>query len=265
MDLQPGSTRPSRRILNARWRTLPYFTIVLALFTAIPPAQSQEQPRGSILTIVTDSSGNAVPQAEVSINDVSVAGVTGPEGRVELFRVPPGRRILRIRRLGYRERILSVDVGSSGRSEARAIMLPIAAVLERVVVRNSTEKPARLAGTGRFDEFYSRRARESGTFLTREDIDKRDPGRTIDLFHAIPGIRVTYRGITPLISFARCKTGVQYFIDGQRLNDGFTEITGLHPNQIEAIEIYHGLASVPPQFIPRPSDCAAVVIWTRYN
>ena len=39
----------------------------------------------------------------------------------------------------------------------------------------------------------------------------------------------------------------------------------LSPLDIEAMEVYHGMATVPPEFSPRPNDCAAIVVWTRWH
>ena len=47
--------------------------------------------------------------------------------------------------------------------------------------------------------------------------------------------------------------------------DGFRDYFGLSPLDIEAMEVYHGLASVPPEFSPEPNDCAAIVVWTRWR
>ena len=241
------------------------FSAVIAAIVLPGAAHAQNAQQASVVAIVADSTGKPVPEAEVSVDGTSARAVTNADGRATLSGIPLGRRKLRVRRLGFRESITDLNLTAPSSFESRVALRPIAAVIERVVVRDAAAKPARLARTTKFDQFYERRARESGTFLTREDIDRRDPDRTIDLFHAVAGIRVTYRGMIPQVSFARCKNGVQVFIDGQRLNDGMTEVMQLHPHQIEAIEIYHGLASVPPQFIPKPSDCAAIVVWTRFN
>jgi hypothetical protein len=48
------------------------------------------------------------------------------------------------------------------------------------------------------------------------------------------------------------------------LNDAQSALTFLTATEIEAIEVYRGLAEVPGEFIRsgRP-PCAVVVIWTR--
>ncbi len=199
------------------------------------------------------------------VSGTSLRATTDITGRAVVRNVDWGPQQITVRKVGFREVSERVVVPAGGSASATVQLENVTVDIGTVVVRDKSAKPARLDGTSRLDEFYRRRAGGGGTFITREEIDKRNPGRAMDLFMGIAGIRLTYRGMTPLISFARCKQGVEVFIDGQRLNDGITELAGIHPNQIEAIEIYHGLASVPPQFVPKPDDCAAILIWTRYN
>ena len=79
----------------------------------------------------------------------------------------------------------------------------------------------------------------------------------------VTGVRVRYRGSTPFVQFLRCDH-VNVYIDGIRSHDGFRDFSALSPLDIEAMEVYHGLATVPPEFSPQPNDCAAIVVWTRY-
>lgn len=227
-------------------------------------AGQAKSPRFVAVT-VTDTAGLAQAEALVMISGTALRATTDVRGRATIRNVDWGPQEIIVRKVGFREVTERVVVPAGGSASVTVKIERVTVDLATLVVRDKGAKPARLDGTSRLDEFYRRRAEGGGTFITREDIDKRNPQRTIDLFMGIAGIRLTYRGSTPLLSFARCKQGVEVFIDGQRLNDGITEITGLHPNQIEAIEIYHGLASVPPQFVPKPDDCAAILIWTRYN
>jgi Outer membrane cobalamin receptor protein len=125
-------------------------------------------------------------------------------------------------------------------------------------------KPERYAKTGRFDDFYRRRAQGLGTFLTREDIDARAAEKPEDLLRSVTGIRIRYQGMNPFIEFLRCDQ-VNVYIDGALSHDGYRDFFGLSPLDIEAIEVYHGLATVPPEFTPHPNDCAAIVVWTRWH
>ena len=231
----------------------------------VSTAAFAQVPRRHLSVTVTDTAGNAIADATVIVVGTPLSGRSDSQGQVEFRNVDWGPQQISVRKLGFREFAQRVVIPADG-SMAMGVMLRRVAVnLEKVVVRDSGGKPLRLSGTTRLDDFYKRRKSGAGTFFTREDIDKRNPGRLFDMFMGIPGVRLTYRGSTPLLSFARCKNGVEVFVDGQRLNDGFNVLGSLHPNQIEAIEIYHGLASVPPQFVPKPDDCAAILVWTRYN
>jgi hypothetical protein len=143
-------------------------------------------------------------------------------------------------------------------------MIPIATDLKKVVVRASELKPDRYAKTGRFDEFYRRRAAGLGTFFTREAIEARNPQKSEDLLRMVTGVRIRYRGNIPFVQFLRCET-VNVYVDGIRSHDPFRDFFALSPLDIEAMEVYHGMATVPPEFSPAPNDCAAIVVWTRWH
>ena len=55
----------------------------------------------------------------------------------------------------------------------------------------------------------------------------------------------------------------QYWVDGQRIEAGQPD--EFTPEDVEAIEIYAGPATIPVQFAPRPwaYTCGSIVIWTR--
>jgi hypothetical protein len=244
------------------WRFGPWVCCALLL---APAAAGAQVTRRNLSVTVTDTAGNPVADATVMVLGTQFRGRSDSNGQVEFRNIGWGPQQISVRKLGFRESAERVVIPADG-SMAMGVMLSRVAVnLEKVIVRDTGGKPLRLAGTSRLDDFYKRRKTGAGTFFTREDIDKRNPGRLLDMFMGIPGVRLTYRGSTPLLSFARCKNGVEVFVDGQRLNDGLNVLGSIHPNQIEAIEIYHGLASVPPQFVPKPDDCAAILVWTRYN
>lgn len=250
--------RTAARILR------PLASWVFFACTLAGAAAAQGRPQRNVSVTVSDSAGNPILDAAVAIVGTSLHATSDRFGQVEFRNVDWGPQSITVRKLGYREVNQSIVVPAGGSVATGITLRRLAVNLDRVIVRDTMEKPLRLAKTGRFDEFYRRRKAGEGTFITREDIEVRHPGRALDLFMGIAGVRLTYRGSVPLLSFARCKEGVEVFVDGQRLNDGITELNTIHPNQIEAIEIYHGLASVPPQFSPRPNDCAAIVVWTRY-
>ena len=249
--------------------TLRRATLALAIAAAMQPAlvraQQLDQSQASIVVAyVTDTAGKPLEGADVQVVGTSLRGSTDGFGRVALLAVPAGKAVLRVRRLGFAELTIPISVTPGTLADGQYKLRPLATDLKKVVVRASGLKPERYASTGRFDEFYRRRAAGNGTFLTREDIDKRAAQKPEDLLRMVTGIRIRYRGMTPFVQFLRCEQ-VNVYVDGIRSHDGFRDYTALNPLDIEAIEVYHGIATVPPEFSPEPNDCAAIVVWSRWH
>jgi hypothetical protein len=243
-------------------------SLVLAVIAAahsVPAAAQLLQDRTAIMVaFVTDSAGKPLSGAEIQVVGTSLRGNTDDAGRVALLAVPTGKAVLRVRRLGYSELTIPISVTPGVMPESRYKLKPVATDLTKVVVTGRYMVPDRYAGTTRFDGFYRRRAEGLGTFFDREFIDARRAQKSEDLLRMVNGIRITYRGYTPMVKFARCE---QYnvFIDGIRSHDGLLDFNSLSPLDIEAMEVYRGMSEVPPEFSPRPSDCAAIVVWTRWH
>jgi hypothetical protein len=257
----------SRIVRAVAHTTFAFLAIVVAmLYPPMPlPAQNLQGPTTAIVVaFVTDTAGRPLSGADVSVVGTSVRGSTDDAGRVALLAVPAGKAVLRLRRLGFAELTVPISVTAGMTPESRYRLMPVATDIEKVVVRASNLKPDRYAKTGKFDGFYRRRGQQSGTFITREMIDSRNAQKTEDLLRLTTGVRIRYRGTTPFVQFARCPQ-VNVYIDGIRSHDGFRDFFALSPLQIEAMEIYHGMAQVPPEFSPRPNDCAAIVVWTRWH
>jgi hypothetical protein len=116
--------------------------------------------------------------------------------------------------------------------------------------------------------FEMRKSRGFGTFITREQIQKKNPRVTTDLFRTVSGIKLLRESGTPTVvstrlgSTAYCP--VRYYIDGASYPlYGQSIDTMIQVADIGAIEIYPGGATVPPQFGGRESACGVIAIWTR--
>ena len=229
-----------------------------------PEAQELQGQTAIVVAFVTDTLGKPLSGAEVQIVGTSLRGSTDGAGRVALLAVPAGKAVLHVRRLGFAERKIPISVTPGMSEPSRYRMTPVAADLKEVVVRASGLKPDRYANTGRFDGFYHRRATGNGTFLTREIIDKRNAQKSEDLLRMVTGVRIRYRGLFPSVQFMRCPQ-VALYIDGIRSHDPSRDYFNLSPLDIEAMEVYHGMAQVPPEFSPKPNDCAAIVVWSRWH
>lgn len=148
----------------------------------------------------------------------------------------------------------------------------------------------RLAQVG----FYRRLEMGFGTFLTREDIQASHADRLADVFRGLPGFSVVSSGGSRFDLIMRAGRS-QFFriddlgaqtcypsisIDGMVVRRGGPQensSTGansgsrdvgtwgepLHPDDLEAVEIYRGQGGLPVQVAGSVSPCGAVLIWTR--
>ena len=125
-------------------------------------------------------------------------------------------------------------------------------------------------------EGFKRRVRNGfGTFITRDQVERRNPVLVTDLLRDVPGLQVSASasGLRPAVRIGRsagynCAT--QIFVDGFLMNrrmgfqpDDFRIDDAVSPQSIEGIEIYRGLSTVPAEFLNPDADCGVIAIWTR--
>jgi len=139
-------------------------------------------------------------------------------------------------------------------------VLPVPALVVKI---EALEEPGKMRG------FERRRAASFGRFITRQEIERVQPGRLSQLFYMVPGVRIAHSPTDPsnttLIS-TRGGGGCQmdYYLDGirQPLHTGFS-VDLLPPEDVEGIEIYTGPSRSPAIFSYRGATCGVVAIWTR--
>jgi hypothetical protein len=143
-------------------------------------------------------------------------------------------------------------------------------------------------------EFERRRRRGGGGYLTRAQIDRLHASRLTDLLRSLPGVSVepnengalvvelrrsksftidpsmATRGDsasrsssapnTSPVKVRKCPAAFQ--VDGLPIDGGASADIEVHPETIEAIEVYSG-GQVPIELGSRYSECGVVIIWTR--
>jgi len=140
-------------------------------------------------------------------------------------------------------------------------------------------KPLRYQHTGRFDDFYERRAKRPGKYFTREDIERSGRNSAMELISSVPGVRLNWRADgTAIVRVARCEGNsiwgarqpserwkwFNVFLDGQRIEAANIELlASLKASEIETMEVYRGVSELPVTAMG--SACAAVYITTRYT
>jgi len=127
------------------------------------------------------------------------------------------------------------------------------------------------ADEGGFEQ--RRRSSGSGRFVTQQDIERRSPIETSEIFNAVPGMhpgfemRSSFSGPVGSGSLPRCTPNV--FIDGRPMpqpgSAGGSPIDELNSwirvSEISSIEIYPDVP--PPQFQVALNGCGSVVFWTK--
>lgn len=214
----------------------------------------------------------AVPLATVELTSVGTR-TTDTAGAFAFPNVAPGRYLVHVRRLGFAawDDTLYVFAGDTLTHHIELSQLP--EQLQTVVIRGEMVKVPK-----GFEAIYRRGAHSFGYFMTAEQIQTRNPTLTRDLLLNVPGITVTGNSV----SFDRCQHSAgsgsstfegrpQVYVDGQRVtrfaqqfgDDIADALAQVEPQQIQAIEVYTGLAQIPGDFAQQA--CAAIVIWTKHE
>ncbi len=210
---------------------------------------------------VVDSTGHPVAGAILSVDGTAILAASDSTGSFLLRDVPSGTRIVRVRAIGWKPVTFEIDLEPGADRIGKIGLEPAAVVLPelKAIGDSGFDTPAkrRLAG------FEFRRRVNAGTFRDRKQVDRIFPLYTADLLRGIPGVRVIPGPIGARVTFQRCLERVSVWIDGDKVRTTTPgEALGLiHPNDVEAIEIYRGLSQIPAEFLD--DSCAAIVIWTR--
>lgn len=210
--------------------------------------------------VVAAVGGQPLAGAQVGIVGSSQTR-TNQRGEWALRDAPAGTRMLEVRALGYYPERRPVHA-VAGAPPVRVALSTLRAVLDTVRIVAARVRGRDIRG------FLARSRSGMGRYLTEEDIARRAPIVTSDLFRAVPGLqversplgdtRVTMRG-----NFEdACVPSI--FLDGHHMRnlsaddiDGFVD-----PKEIAGIEVYAGTEQ-PPQFQEALGGCGSIVIWTK--
>jgi hypothetical protein len=150
------------------------------------------QAVGTIQGHVTTPDGVPVLDASVTVVGSALASRSAAEGRFEIRGVPEGTHTVRVQRLGFRASDFTTSVvpGQIATLEVKLLTALVVLDTSRVEGRSGLEKPARLAYTNRYDQFYERRKGGMGRYFTHEDIDRIVTGSLVDVIRTVPSMQV---------------------------------------------------------------------------
>jgi hypothetical protein len=246
-----------------------FLAIGLAVPLAAATAQTGAAP-GRLRGQVADSLGFPIPGASVLVLGTSLTATTDSDGLFRFNRLPPKGYSILVRAIGWKPIVFELTVKTGEEWIGRIGLEPAAPRLPDLSITARPDKPAKYANTTRFDDFYRRRKYGLGHYLTRDQVDaaiSSGAGSVGNLMERmnIPGVRFNNGDY----SFERCKKGqgkVGVWIDGAKVpGSGYMPDIGtlINVRDIEAIEVYRGVAQIPGEFLD--GSCAAIVVWTKYN
>jgi Carboxypeptidase regulatory-like domain/TonB-dependent Receptor Plug Domain len=231
-----------------------------AFFHVAWVAAAAAQSTGAITGVVKDDLGAPIANVEVSVLTARASVRTDSVGRFLLAALPPGATDVSFRRLSFAPIQLSILVPHDDTTEVDVTLTIVAQKLKGVVSQADAEHLRQL------DAFEARRKLGIGHFITRGQIEKRNPGLLSDMIRTIPGaVILPGENGRAILRFARTARGCppQFFIDGiQAL--GFN-IDDMPVSDVEAVELYAGASELPLEYnkINSTVNCGAVIIWTR--
>lgn len=232
---------------------------VLLLVAAGAANAQRDAPRaiGVIDGIVSDTGLRPLADVTVTIIGTNVTVVTGANGHFRLVAMPAGAYVLLARHVGFESTTARLQVADGDTLRVSLTLEPAVATLDTVTVAASSLTP-------KLADFYERRKRGAGQFLTQDEIENMHATQASDLFGRFMGVRVSGDGRH---AFNRrhmpnpCP--ISAVVDGIARDSDFVMLPS--PKEIAAIEFYAGPAEIPVQFksTRQSTWCGLILIWTR--
>ena len=284
MTMQPGAWLGRAR----RAGRLPLLAGMLLGVTSVPLATGAlgAQQMATLEVFVTDvETGAPIAGAEVRLRERATAGVTDAAGVLRLGSLAPGADEALVRFLGYGQALIRVELRAGDTTRAAAQLRRVPAELAEVEVAADREPWRSLPG------WEARRRVGLGYFLTREDIERLRPTKSIELMRTVPGVRlVPIGGDKYVIRMSRAVGGgcqPHVYLDGVKVLNELTQagppqpsgtlrrparpprvtqgsiLETIQPESIEAIEVFVGASQIPPQYNMTGSVCGVVLVWLK--
>lgn len=218
--------------------------------------------------LVDRRSHRPIEAATVRLERPDMMTLTDSRGRFRIASVPSGTHRILLEHISYGEHAVEIEIPGDRTLdlELRLATRPIEMEAIDVVVR--TRSPL-LERRG----FYERMqwGETSGaSFLTPEDLERRNPTLLSHVLDELPGVRI-YNARTggtsvaiPYVGAGRhlgCSRGATVYVDQVRQSLWDRGVDQIPVSSVTAVEVY-APAQVPAGFGGSEASCGVVVIWT---
>ena len=237
--------------------------LAFLLLLAASTLGAQASKTGTLTGTVFDEKGIPVPNVEVAISKVSRTTRTDSAGKYILALIPVGSYDVAFRPVSYAPMVFTLDITPGDTTDAEVKMNAVPQPMTKVIVEDR--------GNLRLEGFEARKKMGIGHYVTRSEIEARNPLVLTDMIRTIPGTSVKPVGMgQSVLRFTRASgkgRGADcppaYFIDGTMAI--VYNLDDMPVSDVEAIELYSGLSALPSEFAKARSNlaCGTVVIWTR--
>jgi len=220
--------------------------------------------KGVVRGIVQSQDARPVRGARVEAPVTGVFNLSQADGTFSIDSVPTGTQLIYVRQLGFEPVSVQVNVSSRRAAELKVTLGPAANILDPVLV--TARRNYALDKQG----FFERQRAGWGTYITRDEIEKRKPQFLTDLLTNVSGIHVVRTMSGTMVQSDRVThvggTGgacASVWVDG-------TQWRSVMPGDIDAfvstrdvagIEIYKP-GTTPAQFAGF-EECVTLVVWTQ--
>ena len=228
-------------------------TVILLALAPIGARAWAQTP--TIVGVVRDSAGVPIMSAEVLV--LGRRAMSDSVGRFYLSIPSSDTMTVSIRRLGYESVSFAMSSKDIADNSLDVVLRRVAAQLAEVEVTGMSDR-AKTSLRG-YDE---RREKGLGTFVTREEIEKRNTRLITDVLRQSRGVMIK-SGQVRFATYQAKNCVPMLWLDGQQAPG--LELSAISATDVEVIELYQSMSSTPAEFRRgnQQVECGTIVIWTK--
>lgn len=198
--------------------------LIVGMFVCQPESAQAQGDSVKILIAgrVVDPMQKPLEGVELKLVGSDSSIMTRADGAFRIVMRQLGGALVLVRRVGFLPQLVRFDQDWSG----SILLVPGAYRLEDITVAAYPTKPARYAGTAKYDAVFVRQRLGLGEVVDRNQIDRRAALQTAQLLEGKAGIRVLMRQSDvvgdeqgAIVSFSRCSElppKINVYIDGHK-------------------------------------------------